>query len=106
LYGGVIVYESSRAGFGMKCILKLNLWIVLVLSVLTSNMNHAQKGNITVEEWEKRLNRLQPPKDIMDAIGLKPGMVIGEIGSGTGRMTVWLADRGKGICQRYSPAVS
>lgn len=29
----------------------------------------------------------------MDAIGLKPGMVVAEIGAGTGRMTVWLADR-------------
>jgi ubiquinone/menaquinone biosynthesis C-methylase UbiE len=29
----------------------------------------------------------------MDAIGLKPGMVIGEVGAGTGRMTMWIADR-------------
>jgi hypothetical protein len=25
---------------------------------------------ITVEEWEKRLNKLQSPKEIMDAIGV------------------------------------
>lgn len=37
--------------------------------------------------------RLQPPEKIMDAIGLKPGMVIGEVGAGTGRFTVWLARR-------------
>ena len=36
---------------------------------------------------------LQPPERIMDAIGLKPGMVIGEVGAGTGRFTVWLARR-------------
>ena len=29
----------------------------------------------------------------MDVIGLKPGMVIGDIGVGTGRFTVWFADR-------------
>ena len=35
----------------------------------------------------------QPPGQIMDAIGLKPGRVIGEVGAGTGRFTVWLARR-------------
>jgi L-ascorbate metabolism protein UlaG (beta-lactamase superfamily)/precorrin-6B methylase 2 len=35
----------------------------------------------------------QPPGKIMDAIGLKPGSVIGEVGAGTGRFTVWLARR-------------
>ncbi len=29
----------------------------------------------------------------MDVIGLKPGMVIGDIGAGTGRFAVWFADR-------------
>jgi len=37
--------------------------------------------------------KLQPPEKIMDAIGLKSGMVIGEVGAGTGRFTVWLARR-------------
>ena len=37
--------------------------------------------------------KLQPPEKIMDAIGLKPGMIIGEVGAGTGRFTVWLARR-------------
>ena len=42
---------------------------------------------------EERENRLQPPEKIMDAIGLKPGMVIGEVGAGWGRFTVHLARR-------------
>ena len=42
---------------------------------------------------EERQNRLQPPEKIMDAIGLKPGMVIGEVGAGWGRFTVHLARR-------------
>ena len=42
---------------------------------------------------EENENLLQPPDKIMDAIGLKPGMVIGEVGAGTGRFTVWLARR-------------
>jgi len=28
---------------------------------------------------------MQPPKKVMDAIGVKPGMVIGEAGAGRGR---------------------
>jgi tRNA A58 N-methylase Trm61 len=29
----------------------------------------------------------------MDAVGIKPGMVIGEVGAGRGRYTVFLATR-------------
>ena len=44
------------------------------------------------EGWEIRIMKeLQPPKKIMDAINVKPGMVIGEIGAGRGRFTVYLA---------------
>ena len=42
---------------------------------------------------EENENLLQPPDKIMDAIGLKPGMIIGEVGAGFGRFTVWLARR-------------
>lgn len=45
-------------------------------------------------EWEENINeKLQPPEKVMNAIGLKPGMVIGEIGAGHGRYTVHLARR-------------
>ena len=43
--------------------------------------------------WEKRANERQSPEKVMDSIGLKPGMVIGEIGAGRGRYTVFLAKR-------------
>jgi ubiquinone/menaquinone biosynthesis C-methylase UbiE len=43
------------------------------------------------EGWEIREAERQPPKKIMDAIGVKPGMVIGEVGAGRGRFTVYLA---------------
>lgn len=42
---------------------------------------------------EARLNGLQPPDQIMDAIGLKPGMTVAEIGAGRGRYVVHLAVR-------------
>jgi SAM-dependent methyltransferase len=42
---------------------------------------------------EARLNRLQPPDQVMDAIGIQPGMVGAEIGAGQGRYVVQLAVR-------------
>jgi ubiquinone/menaquinone biosynthesis C-methylase UbiE len=52
-----------------------------------------QEQSFQVEDWEKALNERQPPVEIMDAIGLQKGMIVGEVGAGTGRMTMWLADR-------------
>ena len=45
------------------------------------------------ESWERRVNERQPPDMVMDAVGVKPGMVIGEVGAGRGRYTVHLSDR-------------
>ncbi len=45
----------------------------------------------TVENWEIRINDRQPIQKVIETIGLKPGMVIGEVGAGTGRVTVWFA---------------
>lgn len=67
------------------------LWIPFAL--LTLQILHAQQPKIPLESWEVRMNRRQPPVEIMDAIGLKPGMTIGEIGAGTGRIAIWLAER-------------
>lgn len=45
------------------------------------------------EAWELGVTVRQYPGKVMDAIGVKPGMVIGEIGAGRGRFTVYLAQR-------------
>ena len=42
---------------------------------------------------EARLNRLQPPDRVLDAIGVRPGMTVAEIGAGQGRYAVQLAVR-------------
>jgi ubiquinone/menaquinone biosynthesis C-methylase UbiE len=42
---------------------------------------------------EARLNRLQPPDKVMDAIGLAPGMTAAEIGAGRGRYVMHFANR-------------
>ncbi|RPH32260.1 MAG: class I SAM-dependent methyltransferase [Bacteroidales bacterium] len=47
--------------------------------------------NPAVEGWEERINTRQPIQKVIETIGLKTGMVIGEVGAGTGRITVWFA---------------
>ena len=74
--------------------LRMRITRIAILGILlTIPFLGAQEKSFTIEEWEKGLNRRQPPVKIMDAIRLKPGMVIGEVGAGTGRMTMWLASR-------------
>ena len=45
------------------------------------------------DSWEARCNIYQPPEKVMDAIGVKSGMVIGEVGAGRGRYVVPMARR-------------
>jgi SAM-dependent methyltransferase len=45
----------------------------------------------SIESWEKRTFIKQPPEKVMDAAGIKPGMIIGEVGAGRGRFTMHLA---------------
>ncbi len=53
-----------------------------------------QQGVLTPESAnEARLNGLQPPAQVMDAIGIKPGMAVAEIGAGRGRYVVQIAVR-------------
>jgi ubiquinone/menaquinone biosynthesis C-methylase UbiE len=42
---------------------------------------------------EVRLNERQPPEFVLKTIGIRPGMVIGEVGAGRGRYTVQIASR-------------
>ncbi len=41
----------------------------------------------------ERRETWQPPEEIMDAVGVQPGMVIGEAGAGRGYFTFYLAER-------------
>jgi len=45
------------------------------------------------DAWENRHNSYQPPEQVMDSLGIKPGMVIAEIGAGRGRYIVHMANR-------------
>ena len=45
------------------------------------------------DDWEKHHNTYQPPEKVMDAMGVKPGMTIAEVGAGRGRYAVRIANR-------------
>ncbi len=64
---------------------------LVVISFLRPGLSVGQDK--MAEPWEESVNRTQPLEKILDAIGLKPGMVIGEVGAGKGRFTVRLAER-------------
>lgn len=69
--------------------------LCLILTAFTLQGDARQEQDVRRAENanEARLNRLQPPDEVMDAIGLGPGMVVAEIGAGRGRYVVHLAVR-------------
>ena len=68
------------------------LWLLLITVVLLQPV-FATERRTYEESWEHRANERQPPEQVMNCIGVKPGMVIGEIGAGRGRYTLHLAKR-------------
>jgi ubiquinone/menaquinone biosynthesis C-methylase UbiE len=73
--------KYRQQGFGLLALGLLGLSLV----------STAQSG--LEETWEKNANRRQPPDQVMDMVGIKPGMIIGEVGAGRGRYTVHLSRR-------------
>jgi ubiquinone/menaquinone biosynthesis C-methylase UbiE len=68
-----------------------NIALILFLAFLNSNLIAKAQSDLS-EGWEINvMNERQPPDKIMNSIGVKPGMIIGEIGAGRGRFTVYLA---------------
>ena len=61
---------------------------VLCLSFIFTNQLLSQDP----DGWEVRQTGYQPPEIVLEAIELKEGMMIGEIGAGRGRYSVILAD--------------
>ena len=60
--------------------------IFIVFSLLLFLHSYVVLGQNDRETW-------QPPGQIMDSIGVKPGMIIGEAGAGQGYFTFYLARR-------------
>lgn len=71
---------------------KVHSTLILSLIFLAALLLSWQQS-VVVDAWEIPHNKRQPPEKVMDAIGLKKGMNIGEIGAGRGRYAVWLARR-------------
>jgi ubiquinone/menaquinone biosynthesis C-methylase UbiE len=67
--------------------------IAVLLLLSFYNISYAQDESVPVEPSEKWLNSQHKPVELMDAIGLKEGMTIADIGAGRGRMTVFFASR-------------
>jgi ubiquinone/menaquinone biosynthesis C-methylase UbiE len=66
--------------------LKFSTKIIIVSSLLLFLHSHFILGQNERKRW-------QPPEQIMDSIGVKPGMIIGEAGAGRGYFTFYLAKR-------------
>ncbi len=73
--------------------LKLGILYVSLCLILSATALPFNQTKDLAEPIEKEYNKWQPPDKILDAMGVKEGMVIGEIGAGGGRFTVWFADR-------------
>lgn len=83
-----------------KRIFFIFLLLVLFLGSACAGADREKQGVLEPENAnEARMNRLQPPQKVMDAIGAAPGMTVAEIGAGRGRYVVQLAvrvgDKGK-----------
>ena len=76
---------------------KLRIFIILGILLSTTSAARAfqdWEGALKPENFnEARLNKLQPPDKVMDAIGLQSGMTAAEIGAGRGRYVMHLAHR-------------
>jgi ubiquinone/menaquinone biosynthesis C-methylase UbiE len=77
-----------------KAFIIIIILLVFFFALSDAGISQEQQGVLAPENAnEARLNRLQPPDQVMDAIGIKPGMVVAEIGAGHGRYVVQIAVR-------------
>jgi ubiquinone/menaquinone biosynthesis C-methylase UbiE len=77
----------------VKKIFFKTITFLTVLVFAGSGFSCASPQNDGPDSWEQRWNNLQPPDKVMDAIGVKPGMTVGEVGAGRGRYAVKMAER-------------
>lgn len=69
-----------------------NYFVLLMVLVFCFPLVGQDKDSLTLPR-EVRLNERQPPELVLKTIGIKPGMIIGEVGAGRGRYTVQIASR-------------
>jgi ubiquinone/menaquinone biosynthesis C-methylase UbiE len=67
-------------------------WICMLVLLAGMPLSEQVDDPLTLP-GEIRLNKRQPPDTVLHTIGVKPGMMIGEVGAGRGRYTVHIASR-------------
>jgi ubiquinone/menaquinone biosynthesis C-methylase UbiE len=67
--------------------------VCLALAAAGGLVLQGQGGDRLTLPQEVRLNERQPPEFVLKAIGIRPGMIVGEVGAGRGRYTVQIASR-------------
>jgi ubiquinone/menaquinone biosynthesis C-methylase UbiE len=65
----------------------------LALAAAGGVILQGQVGDRLTLPYEVGLNKRQPPEFVLKTIGIRPGMVVGEVGAGRGRYTVQIASR-------------
>ncbi len=72
-------------------------WIAACLSAMLSAafLLHAAAPSMQAAYQSESRDKIEQPEKVMEVTGVKPGMVIGEVGAGSGYFTFWLA-RGVG----------
>jgi len=70
---------------------KDSILLATCILLLLGQVRNLSAQNPEVEAWEVRINNRQPIQKVIETIGLSQGMTIGEVGAGTGRITVWFA---------------
>ncbi|MBN1224794.1 MAG: hypothetical protein JXB23_16220 [Candidatus Aminicenantes bacterium] len=66
-----------------KAIVFILVILIFLFTSLCAYPDQEEEGVLKPETAnEARLNRLQPPDKVMDAIGIEPGMIVAEIGTG------------------------
>ena len=77
-----------------KALILIIILLMFFFVTIPSGISQEQQNVLSPENAnEARLNGLQPPGKVMDAIGINPGMVVAEIGAGHGRYVVQIAVR-------------
>jgi len=69
------------------------VYAVFLISMICSSGGYCEDVDSLTLSREIHLNERQPPDTVLKTIGIKPGMVIGEVGAGRGRYTVQMAAR-------------
>ncbi len=76
-----------------SCLIALSLLVTCLAAMVWQGPACAGAAEKGPDDWEEYWNSKQPPAKVMDALGIVPGMVVGEIGAGRGRYVVKMAER-------------